>query len=176
MRGVWFLAGIARYWFFFALVCISLPGCGHHQAGGLTLTWKGFDGKTDRDPEKARYILDGNVIGEGRAGFAAILRAMERSRPGTEILVFPDERVLDELTTVGSGQPQPHANTVPFRDDKRLYEEFYRAARKKGLVVWLLAGPPGTILNKDGIDMRTRLGEEIDALDLTETAVPSENR
>ena len=78
------------------------------ERAGLSVTWTGFDGRAERSPDRARYVVNGAVVGSGRQGFENVLARM-RSLPKTStVFVYPDPIVAQILMPAG-GADAPKA-------------------------------------------------------------------
>jgi len=125
--------------------------------GQATLTWENYDGKSKVNPGRAIYLVNGEPVGQGREGVAAIIAALRQLPEGSELLVFPDRYVMKTLSAEGgnSGVVRGH-DPVPFRRTPELYQEFHSVACDRNIDVWYLAGPPGVYVMDNGEDLRVK--------------------
>jgi hypothetical protein len=122
-----------------------------------SLTWLGYDGVKEADPGKASYVFNGKATGQGRKGFAAVLASVARMSAGSELLIYPDRRVLDSMDAEGCGFGlKSGTDPVPFRQVPEFHEQLRKLAREHSIDIWYLAGPPGEYVLDDGGDLRVK--------------------
>lgn len=147
--------------------CSPVTQDGIRKHAYLTLTWRNYSGlsfRSDRNPEQAIYVLNGNEVGVGTQGFLEVIEQLRRSvgcRPCQTLFVFPDINAKkppdvpnDRWTTVegvvakrptpewvakyGKDTPDP----VPFRSDARLMKAFTRLVVDRTIGVVFLPREP----------------------------------
>lgn len=151
--------------------CLLFLGCNTSELAGqneesesvgeqpILLTWSEFDGDKSSDENLAVYKFNGKEMGTGVDGFKAVIKEIELIKIGTEIMVYPDKNLLNITSThdAGSGSGIGHrVESVPFRRNAELFDEFLKKANNRNLEVWFLAGAPGTYTLDNGEDLKIR--------------------
>lgn len=124
-----------------------------NESATVTLTWKDYDGISEQDPDKATYILNGAIIGQGSKGFTTVIKRLREIPEGSELLIFPDNTLLDAQGSECIGvTPDP----VPFRGIPKLYQKLKSVAIEQNIEVWYFAAPPGEVIFDDGEELRIK--------------------
>lgn len=157
LRQVWANAKFEVYEY--RTICASSPAVQHSPdlvGKNIQLTWMEFDGKDKSDPQKAIYVLNGQSMGTGDAGFERVLEELTRLPRGGEMLIFPDASVLNVYASSSSAvEPIERSDHVPFWRSESLIEKLRKTVGSRNIKVFFLYGRPGEYVSeKSGEDMR----------------------
>jgi len=111
------------------------------KAPDMLITWANYDGEKKTGPDEAFYIVDGDMVGKGRKGFAQVLERLKRLSAGRKVYIYPEDLLI--YATLESAGPYDGRTTVPFRQDPKLEAELKQVAKERSLELWYLSAPPG---------------------------------
>jgi len=101
---------------------------------GAWLSWQGYDPHEPHE-ERARYLVSGEQMGHGVAGFIAAIRALEQLPEGSRVLIYPHYRT--DLRTC------QFIRTYPFG---RYWDKLDEVVARRDLKVVFSSRPPAAPL------------------------------
>ncbi|MBI9019050.1 MAG: hypothetical protein JEZ07_17500 [Phycisphaerae bacterium] len=128
------------------------------KRGDILLTWINYDGEKYSYAPDARYIINGEDIGD----FEDVLECLSKWSSGANMYIFPDRSIL--LRRYGCNRDRYwhyFKMAVPFRyepeweesfgDGSKQEEKLMRIAQEKKFSIWFLAGAPGAYVEENDL-------------------------